>query len=504
MNLLVVASLTFPLWIRVTHYINFLFLFFMIRSGIQILAAHPRLYLTDSSDPKKSWLKFTRKEVPKDQLYTAADDEIDASPWLALPGGENLGLGRHWHFFSLIFWILNGVVYVALLFLTGEWSRLIPTSWDIFPRAWESLVTYVTLHIPPSSAFHPYDGLQQLTYAGVVFLLAPFMILLGAAMSPSIEAHFPWYVRLFGGKQGARSLHFLGMVAFTLFVLMHVTLVLLVHYEDNIRNIVLGSTQGSVLLASSIAIIALLVFLAIHLWATLYTRGHLRQMQRVLGRLSDPIYTFFLARQPSNQNYKPSEITSYFWINGRPPETEEYTRLAANNFAGYELEVSGLCTNPLHLSQEDIHTLPKKEQITLHNCIQGWSGIAKWTGVPLTEILTMCEPSPQAKYVVFWSYQTGKQGYKHVPEEKQDRFFYETLPIDIVEHPQTILAYEMNDNPLTIEHGAPLRLRCETQLGFKMVKYLRKIELVEEYSHIYDGQGGFREDIQYFAMEAGI
>lgn len=273
MNLLVVASLTFPLWIRVTHYINFLFLFFMIRSGVQILAAHPRLYLTDSSDPKKSWLKFTRKEVPKDQLYTAADDEIDASPWLALPGGENLGLGRHWHFFSLIFWILNGVVYVVLLFLTGEWSRLIPTSWDIFPRACESLVTYVTLHIPPSSAFHPYDGLQQLTYAGVVFLLTPFMILLGAAMSPSIEAHFPWYVRLFGGKQGARSLHFLGMVAFTLFVLMHVTLVLLVHYEDNIRNIVLGSTQGSVLQASSIAIIALLVFLAIHLWATLYTRA---------------------------------------------------------------------------------------------------------------------------------------------------------------------------------------------------------------------------------------
>ena len=76
--------------------------------------------------------------------------------------------------------------------------------------------------------------------------------------------------------------------------------------------------------------------------------------------------------------------------------------------------------------------------------------------------------------------------------------------MDIVKHPQTILALKMNDQPLTIEHGAPLRLRCETQLGFKMVKYLRKIELVEEYSHIDDGQGGFREDIQYFAMEAGI
>jgi methionine sulfoxide reductase catalytic subunit len=93
---------------------------------------------------------------------------------------------------------------------------------------------------------------------------------------------------------------------------------------------------------------------------------------------------------------------------------------------------------------------------------------------------------------------------KDVPEKKQERFFCESLPMVVARHPQTILAYEMNGEPLTIEHGAPLRLRCETQLGFKMVKYLRRIELVEEYSHIYDGQGGFREDIQYFAAEAGI
>ncbi len=500
----VVASLSFPLWLRVGHYINALFLGLMIRSGIQILAAHPRLYWTDSSDPKKSWLKFTRKKVPTDRLYTAADDELDISPWLALPGGENLGLGRHWHFFSLIFWILNGVIYIALLFFTGEWLRLIPTSWSIFPGAWHSLVTYLTLHIPPASEFRPYDPLQQLTYAAVVFLLAPLMILLGAAMSPSIEAHFPWYVRLFGGKQGARSLHFLGMITFTVFTIMHTLLVLYVHFQNNIRNIVLGTDQGSVTQAVIIAVIALLFIALVYVWSTLYTRGHLRQMQVVLGRISDPIYTFFLARMPSNQHYRSSEITSYFWINGRPPETQEYKRLMANNFSDYQLEVSGLCDKPLRLSLGQIRALPSQTQTTLHNCIQGWSGIASWTGVPMTEILKLCQPLPKAKYVIFWSYQTGKQGYKDVPEEKRDRFFYESLPMDIVEHPQTILAYEMNGQPLTIEHGAPLRLRCETQLGFKMVKYLRKIELVEEYSHIYDGLGGFREDIQYFAAEAGI
>jgi methionine sulfoxide reductase catalytic subunit len=375
----VVASFAFPLWLRVGHYINALFIGLMIRSGLQILAAHPRLYWNDSSDPSKSWLKFTRKKVPRDRLYTAADDELDISPWLALPGGENLGLGRHWHFFSLIFWILNGVIYVALLLLTGEWARLIPTSWSIFPGACHSLVTYVTLNIPPISDFHPYDPLQQLTYAAVVFLLAPFMMLLGAAMSPSIEAHFPWYVRLFGGKQGARSLHF----------------------QDNIRNVVLGSDQGSVTQAVIIAVVALLVILVIYIWATLYTRGHLRQMQRVLGRLSSPIYTFFLARMPSRQNYKTSEITSYFWINGRPPETEEYKRLAANNFADYELQISGLCARPLHLSLEQVRALPCQTQTTLHNCIQGWSGIAAWTGVALTEILKIMRGVTQSEICRF-------------------------------------------------------------------------------------------------------
>src|SRR5436309_9931476 len=160
-----VASLRFPIWLRITHYINLLFIGLLIRSGIQILAAHPRLYWKDSSDPKKEWLKVTKNKVPKDSLYTSMDDEEPVSPWLALPGGDNLGLGRHWHFFSVVFWVLNGLVYIVLLFATGEWSRLIPTSWDIVPRALQTFLTYSTFHIPPASDFRPYDPLQQLTDA---------------------------------------------------------------------------------------------------------------------------------------------------------------------------------------------------------------------------------------------------------------------------------------------------------------------------------------------------
>src|SRR5205823_4444608 len=150
------------------------------------------------------------------------------------------------------------IVYVVLLFSTGEWSRLIPTSWSIFPQAWDTFLTYISLHIPPASDFHPYDPLQQLAYAAVVFLLGPFMLLTGAAMSPAIEARFPWYIKLFGGRQVARSLHFLSLIAFTLFIIVHTALVLIVHFSDNIENIVLGSMNGNFGLAVTIAIIALI------------------------------------------------------------------------------------------------------------------------------------------------------------------------------------------------------------------------------------------------------
>src|SRR5947209_20538408 len=105
---MVIASLGFPAWLRVTHFINLLFIGLLIRSGLQILGAHPRLYWQDGCNPDKAWFTFTKKKVPKDKLYTSMDDEVPVTPLLALPGEDNLGLGRHWHFFSVIFWVLNG------------------------------------------------------------------------------------------------------------------------------------------------------------------------------------------------------------------------------------------------------------------------------------------------------------------------------------------------------------------------------------------------------------
>lgn len=501
---LVIASLGFPLWLRLAHYINLLFISLLIRSGLQIAGAHPRLYWNDGCDPDRAWLSLVRTKVPKGRLYTSMDDEVPVSIWWALPGKDNLGLGRHWHFFSVIFWILNGVIYVALLLVTGEWSRLIPTSWSIFPAAWHTLLMYLSLHIPPKSVFTPYDPLQQLGYAAVVFVLAPFMLLTGAAMSPAIEAMFPWYIRLFGGRQAARSLHFLSLIAFVLFTAAHTVLVLIVYFPDNIRNIVFGTEQGSVWVATAIGVAAVVLVVVVWAWASWQTLHNPRGMQHALGALVDPLRLALLHRLKSRQAYQPSAISPYFWVNGRPPDTSEYQDLVQSGFATWKLSVGGLVEHGMEFSLDDLRALPKHTQITKHNCIQGWSGVAEWGGVCLTEILKVCEPSPQAKYLVFTSFQLGKQAVKPELTSAFQRPFYEVIDMELARHPQTILAYEMNGEQLPINHGAPVRLRVETQLGYKMVKYLRSIELVEDYRHVGSGQGGFREDEQYYGTSAEI
>ena len=137
-------ELGFPLWVRLTHLFNFLFITLLIRSGIEILGAHPKLYWHDDALPGSEWLRFTKKQMPKDRAWTAEDEITPISPLMALPGRNNLGLGRHWHFWGVIGWVLTGLVYVILLFATPQWRRLVPTSWDIFPAAWQAIVAYAS------------------------------------------------------------------------------------------------------------------------------------------------------------------------------------------------------------------------------------------------------------------------------------------------------------------------------------------------------------------------
>jgi DMSO/TMAO reductase YedYZ molybdopterin-dependent catalytic subunit len=156
--------------------------------------------------------------------------------------------------------------------------------------------------------------------------------------------------------------------------------------------------------------------------------------------------------------------------------------------------------NPVELSLDDMRALGKKEHITLHHCIQGWSGIAAWGGLPLADLIRIVRPLPTAKALVFHSFGEGVALHEGVA----GILYYDNLSLPNALNPQTLLAYEMNYQPLDHLYGAPLRLRVENQLGFKMVKWIKAIEFIEDIQSVGKGEGGFAEDYEYFGELANI
>ncbi len=218
----------------------------------------------------------------------------------------------------------------------------------------------------------------------------------------------------------------------------------------------------------------------------------------VLGRaegLTRRIQRAVTPRRAMAQEFSESERSPVFPSNGTTkPEDPAYQALAVAQFADWRLEVGGLVERPSRFSLADLRALPARTQITRHDCVEGWSAIAKWTGVPLRAVLDRVRLSPRARYVVF-----------HCADAMDDAgtTYYESLDLEDAFHPQTILAYELNDRTLPVEHGAPIRLRVERQLGYKMAKYVMRIEAVESFAAIGDGHGGYWED-QGYEWYAGI
>jgi len=177
------------------------------------------------------------------------------------------------------------------------------------------------------------------------------------------------------------------------------------------------------------------------------------------------------------------------------PNDMRYKALAAAGFADYRLELGGLVEQPASLSLADLRALPSRTQITRHDCVEGWSAIGKWKGARLGALLEALRPRREARYVMFYC--------ADPMEDDGTSPYYESIDMNDAFHPQTLLAYELNDKPLPIANGAPVRLRVERQLGYKHAKYVMRIELVQSFDKIAGGKGGYWED-QGYEWYAGI
>ena len=192
--------------------------------------------------------------------------------------------------------------------------------------------------------------------------------------------------------------------------------------------------------------------------------------------------------------YSASDMSPIFRSNGtRLPNTSEYAQHLAENFANWRVAVDGLVARPLSIPIQKLRDLPHRTQITRHDCVEGWSAIGKWHGVPLATILHAAGLSTRAKYIIF-----------HCADRFGPRQYYESIDLIDAFHPQTLLAWGMNDRLLPVPNGAPVRLRVERQLGYKHAKYIQRIEAVESLAGVYGGRGGYWEDTNDYEWYAGI
>lgn len=212
-------------------------------------------------------------------------------------------------------------------------------------------------------------------------------------------------------------------------------------------------------------------------------------------KLSSVAQHLIAPRRAMAQEFNEADLSPRFRSNGTSmPANPQYLALAAGGFADYRLAVGGLVEKPASLSLAELRALPSRTQITRHDCVEGWSAIGKWKGARLSALLEAVQPKAHTRFVVF-----------HCADPKGDGTskYYESIDLEDAFHPQTILAYDLNDRTLPIPNGAPVRLRVERQLGYKHAKYIMRIELVDSFARIRGGKGGYWED-QGYQWYAGI
>jgi DMSO/TMAO reductase YedYZ molybdopterin-dependent catalytic subunit len=201
-----------------------------------------------------------------------------------------------------------------------------------------------------------------------------------------------------------------------------------------------------------------------------------------------------LGGQTLSREFSEKDMSPVFRANGSKEVADSgYRQQLSRGFAEWTLIVDGLVARPLAMPLAALQALEQREQITRHDCVEGWSAIGKWQGPQLSRVLDLAGLSDKARFLVF-----------HCADRFGSTPYYESIDLVDAFHPQTILAWRMNDQPLPEAHGAPIRLRVERQLGYKHAKFVMRIEARETLDGLYGGKGGYWEDHSDYAWYAGI
>ncbi len=220
--------------------------------------------------------------------------------------------------------------------------------------------------------------------------------------------------------------------------------------------------------------------------------GNVRDILLKANDLTYRAQRLLLSSDDLAREYAAAEIRQPMRPNGSTnPQNEDYLELVRSGFANYRLVVDGAVGSPLSLSLDELRNMPSRTQITRHDCVEGWSCIAEWTGVPLGFVVDQAAPLPNARYAVFSCLDVIENGFTGPIR------YYESIDLMDVHHAQTILAYGMNGAALPVSNGAPLRVRVERQLGYKMAKYVSRITLTDRLDTFGEGSGGYWEDRGY-------
>lgn len=485
--------LQYPWWLRAEHLVNILFLTIFIRSGIEILGTFPKLHRSIHTQPGKQWAQFSIKEKRHHKFFPVSGEYEDYSPIVSLPGHGDVGQGRYWHFISVVLWVAMMIVYWVVLIATGQIMRYVPSDWSVFGQAWQNIVSYLAFVVPEPMDGYPFNAVQQLSYGFVVIILPLWMMVTGAFQSPAINNHFPRISRAMGGRQVIRTLHWWGLAAYLMFVVIHVLMVILHGFGHETSKMIFGTAAYPV--AGGLIFGAALVLIVFcNVWATKSSTNHPAWIARLNNALVRPLTRFLRKHSEARTTtYEAKDVTpaQNHRASGMPPSSEEYMAMLCNNWDDYVLEIGGLVKTPMRFSVADLRRISDGYfQRTVHHCVQGFSSLGEWDGVPLERLLALVEPLEGASDVVVQCFQNMTRD----DDLYSGSYYYETVPMVEATQPKTLIAFGYQGEELPMKVGAPCRLRLETSTGFRSAKWIERIEVVNRFDIIGNGKGGFFED----------